>query len=312
MKKLLLLLLIPAALFGCTTPENKAIATVAGQKITQGEFDFEAARLKKAMVPEDYEMTEEESVMFESQILNNMIMKKVYTKKLDELDIQVEESRIEDHFSQLIKQYGTEEKMIEDVTAKGFTVDELKEELAYQFRLQELAKHAAEADIELTDDDLKAYYDEKKESVFAQPGKVNSARHILIKNEDGNPNKALEKIKEIKTKIDEGMEFAEAAKEFSEGPSGVNGGQLGPFQQGQMVKEFEMVAFAIPLNQVSEPVLTQFGYHLILVEDRTDTSYAPFEETKEYITTQLKTERFFSDIEAEAKIKRPEWAEPKA
>ncbi len=311
MKKLLLLL-IPAVLFGCTTPENKVIATVAKHKITQGDFDFEVARLQKAMVPVDYVMEEEEKIMFETQILNNMIMKKVYTKKLDELEIQVDESVIEEQFTQLIAQYGSEEAMIEDVTAKGFTVEELKEEFTYQFRLQELSKFASESDVEVSDEDLKAYYDENRETVFSQPGMVLAARHILIKNEDGNDAKALEEIKTIKEKIDAGMDFAEAAIEFSQGPSGENGGQLGQFQQGQMVKEFEIVAFAIPLNQVSEPVLTQFGYHLILVEDRVDTTYAPFEETKEYISSKLKVEQFFNEIEESAKIKKPDWAEPKA
>lgn len=311
MKKLLLLL-IPVVLFGCTKPENKVIATVAKHKITQGEFDFEVARLKKAMVPENYEMPEEEKTLFEAQILNNMIMKKVYTKKLNELEIQVEDSVIEEQFTQLIAQYGSEEAMIEDVTDKGFTVEELKEEFTYQFRLQELSKFASESDVEISDEEMKTYYDENRETVFAQLGTVLAARHILIKNDEGNPNKALAEIKNIKDKIDAGMDFAEAAIEFSQGPSGVNGGKLGKFQQGQMVKEFEIVAFAIPLNQVSEPVLTEFGYHLILVENRVDTTYPPFDETKDYIASKLKIEQFFNEIEKSAKIKKPDWARTEA
>jgi len=307
MKKLLLLL-IPAVLFGCQTPENKVIASVSKHKITQAEFENEVERLKKAMVPEDYVMQEEEKAKFEAQILNNMILKFVYTQKLDALDIQVEEGVIDEQFSQLISQYGSEEAMIADVEAKGFTMDELREEFTYQYRMQELSKYAVESDTEVSDKEIETYYNDNKESVFAQPGTV-TARHILVTTDNKSEEEALTKIKDIKEKISGGMDFSQAAVEYSEGPSGPNGGQLGSFQKGQMVGEFEVVAFSIPVNTVSEPVLTQFGYHLILVDNRTDKSFAPFEETKSYIKNRLKVDKFFQEIEDSAKIKKPDWAQ---
>ncbi|WP_187759663.1 peptidylprolyl isomerase [Thiospirochaeta perfilievii] len=307
MKKLLLLL-IPAVLFGCQTPENKVIASVSKHKITQAEFENEVERLKKAMVPEDYVMQEEEKAKFEAQILNNMILKFVYTQKLDALDIQVEEGAIDEQFSQLISQYGSEEAMISDVEAKGFTMDELREEFTYQYRMQELSKYAVESDTEVSDKEIETYYNDNKESVFAQPGTV-TARHILVTTDNKSEEEALTKIKDIKEKISGGMDFSQAAVEYSEGPSGPNGGQLGSFQKGQMVGEFEVVAFSIPVNTVSEPVLTQFGYHLILVDNRTDKSFAPFEETKSYIKNRLKVDKFFQEIEDSAKIKKPDWAQ---
>ncbi len=89
--------------------------------------------------------------------------------------------------------------------------------------------------------------------------KVN-ARHILVK-ESGE---ALE----IKAKIDKGAKFEDLAKLYSICPSGQNGGDLGYFGRGQMVKEFEDAAFATPVNSVSDPVYTQFGWHLIKVIDK--------------------------------------------
>ncbi|GLX84891.1 peptidylprolyl isomerase [Thalassotalea loyana] len=89
-----------------------------------------------------------------------------------------------------------------------------------------------------------------------------SARHILVDTE------AL--CHELKTSIENGKDFAEVAKEHSLCPSKMQGGALGSFGKGQMVKEFEDVVFSSPLNQVQGPVKTQFGYHLIEVTARSE------------------------------------------
>ncbi len=89
-----------------------------------------------------------------------------------------------------------------------------------------------------------------------------SARHILVESE------AL--CKELKAKIAGGEDFAEVAHEHSTCPSSRQGGDLGEFGPGQMVKEFDAVVFSAPVNEVQGPVKTQFGYHLLEVTNRTD------------------------------------------
>lgn len=314
--KNLIKLLILAVVFGVVTPMNvfgkgsqepEGIAQFKGGYISQEKFDTEVAKLTKAMVPADYVMSEEEKINFESQILNNLIMKQVYSAVMDELEIFADEDMLKGQFDQLVAQYGSEEALVTDIESKGFTYDEIKAEFEYQFRLQELATYASESETEVSDEEVRAFYDKNKESTFTVPPVINSARHILIQNQDVNPNIALDKIKTIREEIISGKDFAEAAIEYSEGPSGPNGGHLGSFGMGQMVPEFEVVAFAIPLGEVSEPVLTQFGYHLILVEDRTEMSIAPYEETVDYIKGRLKVDKFYQNIEDEAEIVKPDW-----
>ena len=89
-----------------------------------------------------------------------------------------------------------------------------------------------------------------------------SARHILVDTE--------EQCNELKTQIEGGTDFADVAKEHSSCPSGKNGGDLGQFGPGQMVKEFDEVVFSGELNQVHGPVKTQFGFHLLEITERTD------------------------------------------
>ena len=88
------------------------------------------------------------------------------------------------------------------------------------------------------------------------------ARHILVPSEDT--------ANEVKTQIEGGTDFADAAKEHSTCPSGKSGGDLGTFGKGQMVPEFDAVIFSDELNVVHGPLQTQFGYHLIEITSRTD------------------------------------------
>jgi peptidyl-prolyl cis-trans isomerase C len=89
-----------------------------------------------------------------------------------------------------------------------------------------------------------------------------TARHILVSSED--------KCNELKAAIEGGADFAEIAKEHSSCPSSRDGGNLGSFGPGQMVKEFDTVVFSAPVNVVQGPVKTQFGYHLLEVTSRQD------------------------------------------
>ncbi len=88
------------------------------------------------------------------------------------------------------------------------------------------------------------------------------ASHILVKTED--------EAQKLKDEIIKGKDFAQAAKEVSLCPSGQNGGDLGYFKKGQMVKEFEDAAFSMDIGQISNPIKTQFGYHLIYLTDKKD------------------------------------------
>lgn len=147
-------------------------------------------------------------------------------------------------------------------------VDILKREVLTEFAIQTVLQ-----EIEVTDKEIEEYYEANKDK-FKTPETVN-AKHILVETE--------EKAKEIAEKIKNGMAFEDAAKEFSTCPSKQNGGSLGSFGRGQMVPEFEKAAFELELGIVSEPVKTQFGYHLIKVEDKNEGSIKSFDEVKEMI-----------------------------
>lgn len=132
--------------------------------------------------------------------------------------------------------------------------------------------------IDVTDEEANDYYFANK-SRFVK-GETVHAKHILVESE--------EKCAEILAAVSkEEKSFEDAAKEFSTCPSGQNGGDLGEFGKGQMVPEFEKAAFAAQIGEIVGPVKTNFGYHLIKVEGKSEPAETPFEEVKNSIKQNM-------------------------
>ena len=129
----------------------------------------------------------------------------------------------------------------------------------------------------VTDEQLKKIYDEQVAKI--KPQTEYRARHILVKNEDD--------AKDIIKRLDGGSDFAELAKEKSTGPSGAQGGDLGYFTKGRMVPEFEEAVVKLKKGDVSEPVKTQFGWHVIKLEDVRDSKPPAFADVKDGLKSGL-------------------------
>ena len=166
-----------------------------------------------------------------------------------------------------------EEMKLEETEEFQQILKNAKKDILAQLAMRETMKGA-----EVSDEEVKAYYDANSQQF--KKGATVSAKHILTDSE--------EKCQTILESILNGEKtFEDSAKEFSTCPSGTRGGDLGQFGRGQMVKEFEDVAFEAEIGEVKGPVKTQFGYHLIKVENRTEESVASFDEVKETIRRTL-------------------------
>ena len=171
---------------------------------------------------------------------------------------------------------------------------EVKQMMAIQgdsFLANALAKKISD-DTHFTELDLRSYYDSHKNEFEEAQGS-----HILIRfkgssvplkagEKDLTDEEALAKAKDLRAKILGGADFATLAKaESDDTGSGTKGGDLGTFKHGQMVPAFDQAAFAVPVGQVSEPVKTQFGYHIIKITSRNARS---FDDSKAQIEKELK------------------------
>jgi peptidyl-prolyl cis-trans isomerase C len=138
------------------------------------------------------------------------------------------------------------------------------------------------SEITVTDEEALKYYEDNKEA-YMEPETI-SAKHILLDSED--------KLKEIREDILSGKKsFEQSAAEYSTCPSSEQGGDLGAFSKGMMVPEFEEAAFNLPIGEVSEPVKTQFGFHLIKVASKNSAVVKSFDEVKKDVVNELIQQR---------------------
>lgn len=151
-------------------------------------------------------------------------------------------------------------------------LERFKEGLLKQYAVNKLIM-----DVNITDEEAKEYFESNKE-MFKKPETI-VASHILIDSE--------EKAKDILKEIEEGLSFEDAAKKHSTCPSKEQGGNLGEFGKGQMVPEFETAAFAMEIDTISEPVKTEFGYHIIKVTAKNEESQSSFDEVKDQLKQQM-------------------------
>ena len=184
-------------------------------------------------------------------------------------DVEIDASGTQDYFEENKERYRVPRKI----------------KIAYL----EIDPESFEAEIQISDEDIFSYYEYNMDT-FSEPKKV-KARHILFKLDTAATE---EEDKEVRAKAEsvlkearEGKDFIELAKKYSEGPTQSKGGDLGYFSAGQMVKPFEEAAFSMEPGQISELVRTDFGYHIIKVEDVKEASTKPEDEVRDQIVKTL-------------------------
>ena len=192
------------------------------------------------------------------------------------------------NIKELKKRQGGEQQL--KMFMEAFQAKDEKDFIAKQSKLQ-MAKKLIDQQVEkiqISDDDAKKFYDENS-NAFTEL----EASHILAAYSDNprsTPTKeqeeaALKKIQDVHKKLNDGEKFEDLAKAHSDCPSKDKGGSLGKFTKGQMVPDFEKALLAMKPGQISEPVKTQFGYHIIKAGE---IKVIPFEEAKENIVAHLK------------------------
>ncbi|WP_404431911.1 peptidylprolyl isomerase [Sutcliffiella horikoshii] len=208
---------------------------------------------------------------FGEEVLRELVYEKVLSEKYEVTDEEVQE-RLDELKQQLGPQFDSA------MAQSGFKNEE---QLSQTLRISMLQEKAAMESVEVTDEEIQEYYDEMKPEIRAS--------HILVADE--------ETANEVKKKLDEGADFAELATEYSTDPgSAQNGGDLDWFGAGAMLPEFEEAAYSLEVNEISEPVESMYGFHIIKVTDKKDKE--PFEDMK----AELKEEVRLSKVNEEAAV----------
>ncbi|MDA3797606.1 MAG: peptidylprolyl isomerase [Kiritimatiellae bacterium] len=190
----------------------------------------------------------------------------------------------------------------------GMTEEKLRAEIGDSLVIEELVGPMMTNDFDLTEEQYTSFVEENTDKL-ALPESVQASHILITVNKDDTPEIKAEKkakIEALKKQIDEGADFAKLAEENSDCPSGKRaGGDLGKFSQGQMVPEFETVAFELKDGEISDIVETQFGYHIIKKTATFDAGLPPKEEIEKMAKKQITMEKFkkyVDGLKAKAKI----------
>jgi foldase protein PrsA len=298
MKKLivgvfLLALLVPAVLAGCG--ENKvpagAIAAVGDAVVTQEQFDqiWQQAETQYKSQEGAPPFPEEGTAQYDqlkASIVGYLVQNELITQKAAEMDVTVSDKELDERMKQIVEQVGGQKKLDKLLEEQGVSEAELEDQLKAQMLTDKVRQKVSDS-VKVTDEQIKKYFeDPKNKDQFVVPESVD-ARHVLVKTKA-----EAEKVQKLLAADNSDANWKKVAKEYSTDPGSKDaGGSLGNFPKGRMVAEFEDVAFGLDVGEVSEPVKTQFGWHVIEVTKQTAGSTKTLEEAKEGIEQQLKFEK---------------------
>ena len=316
-----LAVLMSLSLVACKQKDlNETVADVNGTKITLGQYEF-MLKMNKASVEstiggsEGWTQKDDSGQTYKDKyktlVLDQMINTELLAQNAEKEGIKVTDKEIQSSYNDLKTYVNSDEKIKGAAEELGITDEFLKEQAKLSLLIQK-SQEKFYSEEKVSDSEMKKYYDEhideyKKDEV--------EASHILIKTTDDNnkplseaeQKKAKEKAEKVLKEVKAGGDFAELAKKYSQDPgSATNGGALGAFGKGMMVKEFEDAAFGMEPGQVSNLVKTDFGYHIIKVTDRIKETTS-FDEAKEGIKEEILKNKYaekISELQKKAKIEK--------
>lgn len=233
--------------WGVFNTNKDVVASVNGEKISKEEL---------------YQVLVNQSG---KEALDALISQKIIVQEAKKQKVQVSEADIQLEIEKYYEGYGGQEGFEQAITASGYKLTDVKKDVTTTLQLKKLLATR----ISINDDETKNYFTKNKDS-FAVAKQV-KASHILVASE--------EIAKEVKGKLANGADFAQLAQEYSTDTGTKDkGGDLGFFGSGAMVKEFEDVAFALAPGEISEPVKTEYGYHIIKVVEQKKAQEANYED----------------------------------
>ncbi len=247
------------------------------------------------------------------KVLENLIDQELLYQDAKSKGLKIDDAAITVQLDAVKAQFPDEATFKSQLAAQGMTEEDIKLDIGKTLLVEDYITSKYGPLIKIEDSDILEFYNGNSQ-YFSKPEQVR-ASHILITvepdAEESVKKDALKRINAIKDRIAAGEEFSDLARKLSEGPSNVNGGDLGAFGRGQMVKSFEDAVFAMTVGNVSDVVETQFGYHLIKLTAKETASTVPLADVEAQIVdhlTQVKMAEminsYVASIKPDANIER--------
>jgi peptidyl-prolyl cis-trans isomerase SurA len=275
-RHMLFLLIFPVLMMSTGRAEviDRIVAVVGDYVILQSEVDFQA---QLVLMQQRQKITAEDIENLRSDLLDQMVNDKLLliralTDTMIEVSQEEVEAALDQRLDELKSRFPSEAEFERQMAVEGLTYREVKAKFREEVRNQLLKDRLIGRElsqITVAPAEVEDFFEEYKDSLPPHPNAAKLA-HILLRVEPSQEtlDSARAKAERVKELIDEGRDFAELAREYSEDPSATSGGDLGFFGHGDLVKEFEDAAFALDVGEVSGVVRTEYGFHVIKCTDK--------------------------------------------
>ncbi len=288
------------------------VATINKTEISRNLFARIMGNVLGEMGKRGEPLTAEKLKVTQSKVLESLINSEVLYKEAVAEKIKVDEKQVDEQFAGIKSHFPSEDEFNKTMVEQKVTPAEVKEDIRKNFIIRTLVEDKILKAVKVSEAEAQKYYNANKDN-FKRPEMVH-ARHIVVRMEINADEKhkaeATKKIEEVQAKLKAGEKFEELAKQYSEDGAKANGGDLGFFPKGAMVKEFEDAVWGMKPGEISKVVPTQFGLHLIKMEERKPDGIAPFSEVKDDVVRGLESEvkrekivKYIADLKAKSKIK---------
>jgi parvulin-like peptidyl-prolyl isomerase len=284
---ILLCALVSFALAGCgggddETVPTDAVAVVDGQEIAKTDYDALISQAKKSYKNQKRDFPKAGSQEFQTlknQAVQFLVQREQFEQEADNLEVNITDKQVDARLAQIQKQYfgGDKKKYEKQLKAQGLSDTQVRNDIRAQIVSEKIFAKVT-TDVKVTDQQIEDYYNKNK-AQYSQP-ESRDVRHILVKTKA--------KADQLEKQLKAGASFAALAKKFSEDTgSKANGGKL-TISKGQTVAPFDKVAFELKKNAISQPVKTEFGYHIIQpLSDTKSAKVTPLKDVKDSIRQQL-------------------------
>jgi peptidyl-prolyl cis-trans isomerase C len=270
---------------------DETVARVNGTEVKRKELETAVQAYAMQLARQGRSVSPTQTAALEHEVLDDLIGRELLlqegTKHLPaDLDKQVQEQ-----VDKTKTQLGGDDGYKKTLADTGITPEEYSHRVRDNLIIRQTIQSVVDKEVKVSPEEIKAFYTDNPDQ-FKQPELVH-ASHILIRCA---PDATDEVKKQKRTQIEAaralvkgGEKFADVAKKVSEDPgSAAKGGDLGFFPRGRMVPEFDIAAFSLKTNEVSDVITTQFGYHILLVIERKPAQTVPFDEVKDELGQYLK------------------------
>jgi parvulin-like peptidyl-prolyl isomerase len=270
-----------------------AIAVVGDDEVPKEDFDGLLARAQKSYENQKREFPKAGTPEYQdlkTRAVSFLVQRYRFLQEAEERGIEVSDEDVQARLDQIKKDNfeDDQKKFDEALEREGLTVEDAKEEVRYQL-LQEKLFEDVTNDIEATDEEIQKYYDENK-SQFTQPA-TRDVRHIVVKSKA--------KADALRAQLEDGADFAKLARANSTDKGSAKTGGKIPVQKGSTVPPFDKAAFELDTNEISQPIKTTFGWHIIMpISDVKAEKVQELDEIRDSIAQQLTEERKNKAVEA--------------